>query len=254
MFTHKLPNDGPEITYYAAIDELPSERYVAFQKRLILAEEVGSDLPAIAERLSRWGERAAAGRIEECHEEAGHLYGAVALLLNGEHQDALAFAALVSRVGDVPADDLSYEGLRATAKRISDAGLSVGQIAELLTGVKKKLRTELKQAFPARFDDVDDLRFAAAFKAALLAEAALLTADNEANRTALMSARSALYDLQPVKYLRPDHSDNPIEALVQWFESVCAALEGHGVAAPHRLPIARFYHRIGFLEKQHALA
>ena len=118
--------------------ELPIDRFTIHQKYLVQAAGIGSTMGDIERHFSLLDKFITAGKIQEAATERYNLHINLYLCLNEVNIQHLAFAVLVDAIEDVPVTDYSEQGLRNIAQKLAEAGLTHGQLTDILSEVKKK--------------------------------------------------------------------------------------------------------------------
>ena len=142
------------LTLYSSVMELPADAYDDFQYWLLRDSGIGAGAGAIEHHFADVTARVADvatgladGRVEDATKRTEEVADALALLhysyndtldrLNPKH---LAFGCLVAEFNGKPWVDRTEEGLRRLLHKLSEAGLTAGQVAEEVERAKKDLR------------------------------------------------------------------------------------------------------------------
>ena|ERR1700761_5198603 len=129
---------GIEIKIYSSGSELPIDRYMQFQKYLILESSIGSDVTKINERYQRISAFIQEGKLEDALRENENALIAIRTALSGVHYTSMAFACLCKEVGKECAEDISEEGLQRTVELIQASGITAGDLDSAVEEIKKK--------------------------------------------------------------------------------------------------------------------
>ena len=126
------------LTLYASIKELPIEVSKKFHSYILQDLGIGNTIEAVDNHLSKLMTFAGAGRKEETTEEAKNLRFNLFSMLSQWSYPCLSFACLIHSVNGIPHTDRTTEGLNALIQRLSDAGMTIGDIEEYTEEIKKK--------------------------------------------------------------------------------------------------------------------
>lgn len=139
------------VKLYDGIEELPINRYHAFNKYLMFDLGIGADFTSVDNhivRLARFIETDKRKAIKELENLRSNLY----FIIDGITPEHMAFAALVVEVDGEIRDDLTDTGIRDTLRLFQSE--PVGIYKRLIEAVKKKIGEELSTYFPEQFSDV----------------------------------------------------------------------------------------------------
>ena len=142
-----------KVEMYEDIENMPVVRFHKYNKMLIVEAGIGSDVAAADSHLAKI---AALVRQKDCDkalQEIANMQQCLYFAAESVSPRLLAFSALGRSIDGDPCDDLTDEGLTATAAKLSD--VPVAQIAAVFAGVKKKIDEALRLYFPKSFDDAE---------------------------------------------------------------------------------------------------
>lgn len=132
-------SDNCKVGYYASIKEMPIEVSRQFNAYILQDIGIGSTFEAVDNHLQRITMFLEQDRKADAIEEIKNLrYGYFSMISKWDYK-SLAFGCLVATVNGQPAADTSLEGIHQTIKFLSDKGLTVTILEDLLENVKKNL-------------------------------------------------------------------------------------------------------------------
>jgi hypothetical protein len=118
--------------------ELPIDRFQDYQKYLVQAVGIGSNMNDVNNHFSTLDVLLSNNRLADAQRERYNLHYNLFLALEGIQIDHLAFACFVHSVNGEEITDHSEEGLKEICKKLAVIQLGRGQLLEVLTEVKKK--------------------------------------------------------------------------------------------------------------------
>ncbi len=128
----------PELEFYNDIQDLPLERFNAFNKYVMLDTELGSSIQDFDKIVVRIHEFINKEMTEDAVKELMNLRFVVNNVLNENNLKGLAFASLIKKVNGKAVEDYTEEKLRELLKELSDKGLTIGEVDSTVKEVKKK--------------------------------------------------------------------------------------------------------------------
>jgi hypothetical protein len=127
-----------KLEFFESIDQFPLERFNAFNKYVMLDSELGNTIQDFDKNVVRINEFITKDMIEEAKNELQNLRFVVSNILSENDTKGLAYASTIKKVDGVPLDDYSEDKLRVLLKKLSDEGLTIKEVVEHNTEVKKK--------------------------------------------------------------------------------------------------------------------
>lgn len=118
--------------------ELPINRYADFQKYLVQAAGIGSDMAEVNAHFSRLHRFIGAKLTDEAAREAYNLHYNIQLMLNKIDIESIAFACLVDEFAGEKITDHSEQALLDLCNKMGKAGLTKEMVSEIVSNVKKK--------------------------------------------------------------------------------------------------------------------
>ena len=137
MITKRINKAKVEI--YDSIDELPIDRFMEFNKSVMIDAGIGSDLASIDKRIStimHWNKN---GHTENVAKELMNMRQTIAFVLNKQSPKMSSFICLVKSINNKPVTNLSTSGIQEAIDTISNKGVTIGFVNKMLSFVKKKL-------------------------------------------------------------------------------------------------------------------
>lgn len=138
-----IRHNGNVLEIYNSIDELPIERYQAFNRFAMLDAGIGGDLASIDQRLTKLGLLVKRGNIEDIQTELGNLRQSLVFVLENTNPQLLSFVMLIKTINGKELTDISIEGAKATIELLSKKGFTIGKVKGILYQLKKKLMMNL---------------------------------------------------------------------------------------------------------------
>jgi len=127
-----------KLEFYESIDKFPLERFNAFNKYVMLDSELGSTVQDFDKNVIRINEFISKDMLDEAKKELLNLRFVVNNILTGNDTKGLAYASTISRIDGKPVEDYSEENLKVILKKLSDNGLTIGEVVEKIKDIKKK--------------------------------------------------------------------------------------------------------------------
>lgn len=125
------------ITFYSSIKELPIELSKKFHAFLMQDTGIGNTFESVDEHLERLTAFLTADKKDEAIEETKNLRYNLFNMLSEWDYPALSFVCLIHSVNGEEIKDRSTEGLNDLVTRLSEAGLTNADVAEIREDVKK---------------------------------------------------------------------------------------------------------------------
>lgn len=138
MRTDKIGRHRIEL--YNGVGELPSERYAAYNRMLLIDSGVGSDLSAIDNHISAAMKYISAGKKEDAVKVLQNMRLGFYFVLENLSPKHLSYAALVHKIDGKVVTDFSDENLGSMVKQFSAWGADKNFFDRALDQVKKKYK------------------------------------------------------------------------------------------------------------------
>jgi hypothetical protein len=127
-----------DLELFDSIDQLPFERFNAFNKYVMLDSELGATVQDFDKITVRVYEFLNKEMYDDAKNELLNLRIVVNNILTGNSSKGLAFASLISKVNGKAMEDYSEDKLKALLLDLSKEGLDVKTVSETASEVKKK--------------------------------------------------------------------------------------------------------------------
>ncbi len=129
---------GHKVVYYDSVEELPINRFQAFNKWLMLDSGIGSDLNAVNTRLNNIAKYINLDSKEEALKEIANLTQAFAFITGHLSPEFNAFICLCDSIDGQKVSDLSDEGIKGYIELLSRKKIPILKLREWLNAAKKK--------------------------------------------------------------------------------------------------------------------
>ena len=127
--------NGHKVEIFDSIDELNIRRFQKYNKYMLIDSGVGSDLQDIIDHIEK-AKIYIKANPQLAYVELDNMKQAMYLATEEISPKYMAFAVLVNKIDDVPADDLTDEGLKRVLDALSDVKKTwIDRVIDL---VKKK--------------------------------------------------------------------------------------------------------------------
>jgi len=249
-------NDSVTIKCYTDADEMPLNRYMAFQKYLLMDSGVGCDMRAVSEHFQRFHQYLAGGMYAEAGKEAENLHFNMFSILERINFQALAFGCRVYAINDEILTDYSEDALLILSERFNEMGLTQGVVKESNDDSKKKIFEALKRYYPEFFpDDVQTEVFVRICRRLELVALLIEEEGDEAQINAEIEEIDAyILGLDKPQSFAPEDPENASLKMDLSYMNLVSMMEGNGIHNAAMLPVLSFYARLSYLKKQTAPA
>lgn len=143
-----------KIEFYDSIDLMPFDRFNSFNKFIMLDAELGSDVIAFDQKISKIFEFLGKEMSKNATNELYNLRVVYHNIMEMNNNKGLAFACLIRSIDGEPLKNYSIENLRAVLEKLNSWGLKMIDVSEHSDNVKKKIEQELKLFFPKKFNNL----------------------------------------------------------------------------------------------------
>jgi hypothetical protein len=127
-----------KLEFYSSIEELPLERFNAFNKYVMLDSELGSNVQDFDKTILRINEFMLKDMKDEASRELQNVRFVINNVLTMNNVKGLAFASMIKTINGKELTDYSETNLKRVLKDLSDDGLTVGEVIKETSEVKKK--------------------------------------------------------------------------------------------------------------------
>jgi len=127
------------VEFYDSIDSLPFDRFNSFNKFVMLDAELGSDVIAFDQKISKIFQFLGKEMTKEATGELYNLRNTYHNIMTENNVRGLAFACLIRKIDDEKIEDYSIENMKSILKKLSGWGLEIGHVKESNDSIKKNL-------------------------------------------------------------------------------------------------------------------
>jgi len=127
------------VEFYDSIDSLPFDRFNSFNKFVMLDAELGSDVIAFDQKISKMFQFLGKEMTKEATGELYNLRNTYHNIMTENNVRGLAFACLIRKIDDEKIEDYSIENMKSILKKLSGWGLEIGHVKESNDSIKKNL-------------------------------------------------------------------------------------------------------------------
>lgn len=127
------------VEFYDSIDSLPFDRFNSFNKFVMLDAELGSDVIAFDQKISKMFQFLGKEMTKEATGELYNLRNTYHNIMTENNVRGLAFACLIRKIDDEKIEDYSIENMKSILKKLSSWGLEIGHVKESNDSIKKNL-------------------------------------------------------------------------------------------------------------------
>lgn len=236
-----------EVEMYDAIDELPIVRFHKYQKLLLVDAGVGSDIAGFDQKLEKAKRFIASEKPEQAMQELENLRQGVFMIQNETSPKHKSFAALVTKVDgkEFGVTDAELDEITAILNDVP-----VGELADQLDSVKKKIDTELMLYFPRLFNDADVKEYYDLLKKRTLE---VLKGIVEGLKEPMQSEAVEKLTTMLITYSNPKMFSGPESVEIQFdrqFENLCLVLSEQLHVKPKEYSVMEFYNAFDFVQER----
>lgn len=232
------------IEMYDNIEQLPVARYHKFNKMMLLASGVGSDMSDIFSHIDK-AIRYCRKNPDDAIKELQNLAQAIELIKNEVSPRHLAFCALVKTIDGELCEDISDDGLQQTLKKLGNSPQS--DLTAATEGVKKKIEDELTAYFPKIFDGSEKADYSDRLRQMLFLKLDSIIDGKDRDK--------AINDLedQLVLWSRPKSFIGSSSAEVYFdreYENMCLLISKELNADSKKMTVLEYYNALEYLKRQ----
>jgi hypothetical protein len=243
---------GVEIEFYSSAKDCSIERYIQLQKYLVIENGIGSSVDAINNRYLRLDAFIRNDDKEAALLENENALYAVNSALQGVSYLTIAFACIVARIGGKPCEDLTDDGLQATAQLVRNSGLTYRDLELAVEDVKKKISDEIDILFPSLSDATGKLIYYSRVKNYVLMVTEIYQKEEPTEEDINMLEKEQRWFItnDGAKNFKGDDVNNVASEIERNFYSLCSVMEQNHSINPRQYTVAQFYGKIDYLNKQ----
>lgn len=234
-----------KIKLYDSIDEMPIVNFQKYNKCILIDSGLGSDVDSIDSHIVNIAKYINKGDKKNAMQELQNMRQNMHMIVSNVSPKNLAFAALIHSIDDKEQKDLSDAHLQEIIDDLGEVPYSL--FIDLLTGLKKKLSTELELYFPSEFDSAKEKEAYAKLKMRTLLQLQELIEDkNYAEEIAELD--EFLFSLHKPKNFNGKESEE-IKYDKQ-FESACMIISQKTGMNAKQMTVLEFYNTLTNIQKQ----
>ena len=128
------------LEFYESIEELPLQRFNAFNKYVMLDAELGATVQDFDQKTTKIHRFLASGMIKEGRQALMNLRNVVHNILTETNTRGLAFACLIKKVNGKNLESYDSDHLKELLSKLSKAGLSGAIVYDTTADLKKNLK------------------------------------------------------------------------------------------------------------------
>ena len=128
------------VEFYDSIDSLPFARFNSLNKFVMLDAELGSDVIAFDQKISKIFQFLGKEMTKEATGELYNLRNTYHNVMTENNVRGLAFACLIRKIDGEKIEDYSVENLKVVLDKLSNWGLEIGQVKQTSESIKKNLK------------------------------------------------------------------------------------------------------------------
>lgn len=234
-----------KIKLYDSIDELPIVNFQKYNKCILIDSGLGSDIDSIDGHIINIAKHINSGNKAKALQELQNMRQNMHMIVNKVSPKYMAFAALIYSIDDKEQKDLSDSHLQELIDELGEMPHSV--LANILTGLKKKLSTELETYFPNEFDNAKEKEAYSKLKARTLLQLQEIVEDVN-NSSAIAELDEFLFSLHKPKNFNGKESEE-IKYDKQ-FESACMVISQKTNMNGKKMTVLEFYNTLTNISEQ----
>ena len=238
-----------KIEFFSSIKDLPFDRFQEFNRFSMLDTEIGSTMDDFDKVVVRINEFIQKDLKDDSVRELINLRTIVNHVLSGTNHRGLAFVCLIKKLNGKEVTDYGEENLKKILKKLSDAGLTVGDVIDKGGEVKKKIETELELFFPSMFDNILQKEGRTQMKARLMALCDMIIEDDKA------AAAKKLFDIElaMLRLVKPKNFMGKNSYEIQFeknYQMVVCNLSAHTNKDINKMTVLEVYTLMEILQKK----
>lgn len=235
-----------QFKFFDSVEIMPITRYHNLNLNLLLEAGIGSGIHSVQNHLDLMIKYLDAKKIDLFYQQFEN-YGQC-LRFNALKISPMlnAFCCILHSIDRKEYNDITQAGFMDTKKKLTEVGISVMTMKEILNEVKKNLDAELETFFPSLIRKGKEMSYWQAIKNKMIFMAQSIKGEDVENKIEtidnyLMSA------FPPQKF----SGNQGLEvAQKKDFENACMLISQHMSVDPDSLTIFKFYQRLEQLKKQ----
>ena len=230
------------VRIFDTVDEMPIDRFHRFNKYVMIDSGIGADMESVDQHLSQVKRFISQGEKDRANQKIENIRQSLFFIISGMNPRCLAFAILIHDINGKPVDDFQEESLMKIIERLSQKGLTKGQVYEMVDLAKKKFRDELGLLYPEEVSEGNEISTLAKIKQrALLVGRHILGEDTEKE---IEKVTNELEDEIPVEnYQGPKGREAQFE---RDYEKMVILTSEHTNQDPRTMTVKQFYALVNY--------
>lgn len=233
------------IKLYDSIDELPIANFQKYNKCILIDSGLGSDVDSIDSHIVNIAKFINKGDKKSAMQELQNMRQNMHMIVSNVSPKNLAFAALIHSINGKEQKDLSDAHLQELIDELGEMPYNL--FTTILSGLKKKLSTELELYFPSEFDSAKEKDVYAKLKARTLFQLQELIEDEDYAKQ-IAELDEFLFSLHKPKIFTGKDSEE-IKYDKQ-FETACMIISQKTGMNAKKMTVLEFYNTLVNIQKQ----
>lgn len=245
MITEK--HNGHTLVLFDSIEDLPIERFQAFNFALLLDSGIGGDVESINSHIAMMAKLIESDKKAEAMQQLANYQQSLHFIVSGVNPKLNAFAPLLYSIDGELVTDFSESGVKAISEKLSKRKFTLGIVGRILDTLKKKLLSELSTCFPTLSGSGKETEYYSKLKNKITfqlrkiqgfeVDKQLKVIDDYLLRMAMPKNFAGINGLE-IKQKKE-------------FQQACALISQHmNISEPQKLTVFGFYSRLEILKKQ----
>ena len=234
-----------KIRLYDSIDELPIVNFQKYNKCILIDSGLGSDADAIDAHIVNIAKYINSDDKKKAIQELQNMRQNMHMVVSQVSPKYMAFAALIYSIDGKEQKDLSDSHLQELVEDLSEMPHSL--LIDILTGLKKKLSTELEIYFPTEFDSAKEKEAYSKLKTRTLLQLQEIV-ENVNNSSHIAEIDEFLFSLRKPKNFNGKESEE-IKYDKQ-FESACMVISQKANMNGKKMTVLEFYNTLANISEQ----
>lgn len=237
--------NNTKLELYDSIDEMPIVNFQKYNKYLLIDAGIGSDVDSVDSHIVNIAKYVNKGDKKNAMQELQNMRQNMHMIVSGVSPKYMAFATLIARIDGRDQKDLSDSHLQEILQDLNE--VPHGFLIDILSGLKKKLSTELETYFPNEFDNAREKEAYTKLK-----ERTLLQLQDIVNDTDSSDRISEIDDFlfglyKPKNFVGKDSAEVRYD---KQFESACMVISQETHMVAKEMTVLSFYSTLANISKQ----
>ena len=233
------------IKLYDSIDELPIVNFQKYNKCILIDSGLGSDVDSVDSHIVNIAKFINSDDKKQAMLELQNMRQNLHMIVSNVSPKHLAFAALIHSIDGKEQKDLSDNHLQELIDELSE--MPQGLLADILSGLKKKLSTELETYFPNEFDSAKEKEAYSKLKMKIILQLQEIVED-KSKASEIAEIDNFLFSLhKPKNFNGKDSQEIKYD---KQFESACMIISQKTGMNAKNMTVLEFYNTLSNLQKQ----